>query len=69
MNETIFRRNELLAAKVAKGIASRYMEAFYAPSREAALAQVLALIPENATVAMRDTTTCRTLTPRYSLSK
>ena len=52
MNENIFRRNELLAAKVAKGIASRNMEAFYAPSREAALAQALALIPEGSTVTM-----------------
>lgn len=52
MNENIFRRNELLAQKLLKGIASRNMQAHYAPTREAALAQALALIPENATVAM-----------------
>ena len=52
MDPNIFARNELLAQKVVKGLASRNMEGFYAPTREAALAQALALIPENATVAM-----------------
>jgi len=52
MNENIFKRNDLLARKVIKGLASRNMEGFYAPSRQDALAQALALIPEGASVAM-----------------
>ena len=52
MNENIFKRNELLAQKVVKGLASRNMEGFYAPTREAALAKALELIPEGASVTM-----------------
>jgi len=52
MNENIFRRNELLAQKVAKGLASRNMEGFYASSKEAALDIALSLIPEGSSVAM-----------------
>ena len=52
MDPNILHRNELLAQKVIKGIASRNMEGFYAPTREAALAQALALIPEGASVTM-----------------
>jgi L-lactate utilization protein LutB len=52
MNENIFKRNELLAQKVIKGLASRNMEGFYASTREAALEKALALIPEGSSVAM-----------------
>ncbi|MBR6022875.1 MAG: lactate utilization protein [Kiritimatiellae bacterium] len=52
MDGNIFKRNELLAAKVLKGLASRNMEGFYALTREAALAQALALVPRGASVAM-----------------
>ena len=52
MDPNLFHRNELLARKVIKGLASRNMEGFYAPSREAALAQALALVPEGSSVAM-----------------
>ena len=52
MNENIFRRNELLAQKVLKGLASRNMEGFYAPTKEAALARALSLVPEGSSVAM-----------------
>lgn len=52
MNENIFKRNELLAQKVIKGLESRNMSGYYACDREAALAQALALIPEGASVTM-----------------
>ena len=52
MDPNIARRNDLLAQKIVKGLASRNMEGFYAPTREAALAQALALIPEGSSVAM-----------------
>ena len=37
MNENIFKRNELLAQKVIKGLQSRNMAGYYAPSKEEAL--------------------------------
>ena len=52
MNENIFKRNELLAKKVIKGLASRNMTGYYAKSREEALALALQLIPENSAVCM-----------------
>ena len=52
MDENIFRRNELLAQKVIKGLESRNMEAYYADSKEAALAKALELIPEKSSVTM-----------------
>ena len=52
MNEIIFKRNELLARKVIKGLDSRNMSGYYAESREAALKQALELIPEGSSVAM-----------------
>ena len=39
MNENVFKRNELLAAKVIKGLQSRNMSGYYAASREEALAR------------------------------
>ena len=52
MNENILKRNELLAQKVIKGLESRNMTAFYAGSKEAALAMALELIPEKSSVTM-----------------
>ena len=52
MNEIIFRRNELLAQKTIKGLASRNMDGYYAASREEALSMALSLIPEGSTVTM-----------------
>ena len=37
MNENITKRNELLAAKVIKGLESRNMHGYYVESKEAAL--------------------------------
>ncbi|MBR3226505.1 MAG: lactate utilization protein [Atopobiaceae bacterium] len=52
MNEFEFKRNELLAIKVIKGLASRNMTGYYAPSREEALRIALELIPEGSSVTM-----------------
>ena len=52
MNENIFKRNELLAQKVIKGLESRNMTGYYAASKEEALKIALDLIPENASVTM-----------------
>ena len=50
MNQNIVKRNELLAQKMIKELESRNMEAYYAASKEEALAKALELIPENASV-------------------
>ena len=50
MNQNIFKRNELLAQKMIKELESRNMEAYYAASKEDALAKALELIPEGASV-------------------
>ncbi len=52
MNENLFKRNELLAQKVIKGLESRNMTGCYAESKEAALAKALELIPEGSSVTM-----------------
>ena len=52
MDENIFKRNELLAEKVASGLESRGMKAYYAASGEEALALALNLIPEESTVGI-----------------
>lgn len=52
MNENIFKRNELLAQKVIKGLSSRNMNGYYAASKEDALRLALELIPEGSTVTM-----------------
>ena len=52
MNENVFKRNELLAQKVIKGLESRNMSGYYAESREAALKIALGLIPEGSSVTM-----------------
>ena len=52
MNGNIFKRNELLAQKVIKGLNSRNMDGYYAATREEALAIALSLIPEGSSVTM-----------------
>mgnify|MGYP002625775140 CR=1 FL=1 len=52
MNPNIEKRNELLAAKVIKGLESRNMTGYYAADRETALRQTLALIPEGSVICM-----------------
>lgn len=59
MDKNIFQRNALLAQKVIKGLESRNMSGYYAESREAALAQALALIPEGSSVTMGGATSAR----------
>ena len=52
MNENIAKRNALYAQKVIQGLKSRNMSGYYAESREDALRQALALIPEGSSVTM-----------------
>ena len=52
MNDNIFKRNELLAQKVIKGLKSRNMDGYYAASKEEALSMALSLIPEGSSVTM-----------------
>ena len=52
MNENIGKRNELLSQKVMKGLESRNMSAYYAASKEEALAKALELIPEGSSIGM-----------------
>ena len=52
MDKNITKRNELLAQKVIKGLASRNMTGYYAADKEEALRQALCLIPEGSTVTM-----------------
>ena len=51
MNDYVSRRNELLAQKVIKGLASRNMEGFFVETKEEALKKALEIIPEGAKVA------------------
>lgn len=52
MNENMFKRNEKLAETVIKGLESRNMSGYYAATKEDALKQALALIPEENSIAM-----------------
>jgi L-lactate utilization protein LutB len=52
MNENITKRNELLAQKVIKGLASRNITGYYAKDKEEALNIALSLIPEGSSVTM-----------------
>ena len=52
MQEAVRRRNELLARQVIKGLESRNMTGYYAETKEAALRQALALIPQGSSVTM-----------------
>ncbi len=50
MNKNRYKRNELLAATVIKGLESRNMSGYYASSKEEALELALSLIPEGSKV-------------------
>ena len=52
MNENIVKRNNLLAARVIKGLESRNMSAYYAEDKEEALKIALSLIPEGSSIGM-----------------
>ena len=52
MDANITKRNELLAQKVIKGLASRNMSGYYAENAEEALKIALELTPEGASVTM-----------------
>ena len=52
MNNNIVKRNNLLAQKVIKGLASRNMTGYYAHDKEEAVKIALGLIPEGSTVTM-----------------
>ena len=52
MNTNITKRNELLAQKVIKGLASRNITGYYAASKQDALDTALGLIREGSTVTM-----------------
>lgn len=52
MDSNIVKRNELLAAKVIKGLESRNMTGYYAATKEEALKKALELIPEGSSVTM-----------------
>lgn len=52
MNINIVKRNDLLAQKVIKGLASRNMTGYYAHDKEEAVKIALGLIPEGSSVTM-----------------
>ena len=52
MDQNIYKRNELLAQKVIKGLESRNMTGYYAKDKEEALQKALCLIPEGSSVTM-----------------
>ena len=52
MDERVAKRNELLAAKVIKGLESRNMTGYYAATREEAVKLALDIIPEGSSVTM-----------------
>lgn len=51
MNANRIKRNQMLGEKVVKALGTRNIEAFYAESKEDALAKALELIPEGSKVA------------------
>ena len=51
MNVNRIKRNQMLGEKVVKALGTRNIEAFYAESKEDALAKALELIPEGSKVA------------------
>ncbi|MBQ7699742.1 MAG: lactate utilization protein [Clostridia bacterium] len=52
MNANVFKKNELLAAQVIKGLNSRNMSGYYAKNKEEALKTALDLIPKKSSVTM-----------------
>ena len=58
MDANVLKRNELLAEKVIKGLASRNMTGYYAPDKEKAKELALSLIPEGSSIAMGGAMSC-----------
>ena len=52
MNESIIKRNDLLAERVINGLQSRNMTGYYARTKEEALRTALKLIPEGSSISM-----------------
>ena len=52
MDQNLFKRNELLAQTVIKGLERRNISGFYAANRQEALKEALELIPEGSTITM-----------------
>ena len=52
MNESMKKRNQLLAQKTIRGLQSRNMSGYYAETAEEALQLAMSLIPEGSTVTM-----------------
>lgn len=52
INDVIFKRNELLAARVIKGLESRNMTGYYASGKDEALKKALEIIRKGSTVTM-----------------
>lgn len=52
MDQNLFKRNELLAQTVIKGLERRNISGFYAANRQEALKKALELIPEGSTITM-----------------
>ena len=52
MDINVYKRNELLASKVIKGLQSRNMNGYYASNKDKALEIALQLIPEGSSVTM-----------------
>lgn len=51
MNSNRIKRNNLLGEQVVKALEGRNMEAYYVPSKEAALQKALELIPEGSSIS------------------
>lgn len=58
-SEMVTKRNDLLSAKVIKGLKSRNMDGYYAHSKEEALSIALSLIAEGSSVTMGGCTSAR----------
>ncbi len=52
MNDVVFKRNELLAQTVIKGLESRNMKGYYASTKAEAMQKAMELIPEKSSVTM-----------------
>lgn len=52
MNENRVKRNDLMAASIIKGLASRNMTGYYAQTKEEALEIALSIIPEGSKITM-----------------
>ena len=52
MNDVVYKRNELLAQTVIKGLESRNMKGYYAATKAEAMQKAMELIPEKSSVTM-----------------